>query len=134
MFVFKEKIGKNFNETKRRFFNHLARQWRAEMILDLGWLGDELTGVYHKPGFATDMGICDRITPNSNTTILSDVKPGSATGANNGLTLILDAEMFDYGTPTEYVLKLEIFRPNQIFSHIHCFSEILAFMWLYHII
>ena len=101
MFVFKEKIGKNFNETKRRFFHYLARQWRAEMILDLGWDGDEGTGVYHKPGFATDMGICDRIIPNSNTTILSDVKPGSATGANNGLTLILDAEMFDYGTPTE---------------------------------
>ena len=85
---------------KYRLFRHLARQWRGEMILGIGWRGGN-TGVYHEHGFGTDMGICDWITPNTNTTILSGVKPKSETGSNTGLTLILDAETFDYGTPSE---------------------------------
>ena len=51
------------------------------------------------------MGICDWITPNFNTTsgnlTLASVTAGSETGSNNGLQIILDAETFDYGTPTE---------------------------------
>ena len=53
------------------------------------------------------MGICDWVTPNFNETDsleLINVKPGSETGSNNGLQLILDAETFDYGTPTVYDL------------------------------
>ena len=52
-------------------------------------------------GFETDQGICDWITPNSDTVELLNVEPGSETGSNNGLVLLLDAETFDYGTPTE---------------------------------
>ena len=58
-----------------------------------------------QPDFGTDMGICDWITPNFNTTsgnlTLASVTAGSETGSNNGLQIILDAETFDYGTPTE---------------------------------
>ena len=80
----------------------MARQWKGEMILGIGWRGGN-TGVYHEHGFGTDMGICDWVTPNFNETDsleLIHVKPGSETGSNNGLQLILDAETFDYGTPT----------------------------------
>ncbi len=36
---------------------------------------------------------------------LIDVKPGSQTGINNGFQMILDAETYDYGTPTMYFQK-----------------------------
>ena len=102
MYDFHGNISKNLKDTgvKYRLFRHLARQWKGEMILGIGWRGGD-TGVYHEHGFGTDMGFCDWITPNTNTTTLSEVEPKSETGSNNGLTLILDAETFDYGTPSE---------------------------------
>ena len=102
MYDFYGNISKSLKDlgVKYRLFRHMARQWKGEMILGIGWRGGD-TGVYHEHGFGTDMGFCDWITPNTNTTILSEVEPKSETGSNNGLTLILDAETFDYGTPAE---------------------------------
>ena len=102
MYGFHENISKDLKnlEVRYRLFRHMARQWKDEMILGIGWRGGD-TGVYHENGFGTDVGYCDWITPNTDTTILSLVKPRSETGSNTGLTLILDAETFDYGTPSE---------------------------------
>ena len=70
------------------------------MILDIDWLGSDL-GVYYEPSFGTDFGICDWITPNVDTFDLNDTINGSETGTLNGLTLLLDAETFDYGFTTK---------------------------------
>ena len=98
----------NLKETRRKLLPYLSRQFQAfEMILDVDWLGSEF-GVYYETGFGTDMGICEWITPN--TTFkkgliepfdLRSVQPGSQTGVKNGLTLMLDAEAFNYGLRLE---------------------------------
>ena len=89
---------------KHKLFRNLARQYGyGESILNIEWLSNNKKEVYFQPDFVTDMGICDWVTPNfnqSDSLKLIDVKPGSETGSNNGLQLILDAETFDYGTPT----------------------------------
>ena len=83
--------------TRTKLLPHISRQYgKDEMIVDLDWLGSEF-GLFHEAGFGTDMGLCDWITPNATTTNLRDIQPGSQTGASNGLTLVLDAEIFDYG-------------------------------------
>ena len=87
-------------ETKYRLVRHLARQnERYEMILDIEWYGNK--SVYFEEDFGTDAGICDWITPNSDTIQLIDITPGCETGSQNGLQLMLDAETFDYGSSTE---------------------------------
>lgn len=87
---------------KRKLIRYLASQYaRDDIIIDMDWLGSEL-GVYFEKGFGTDFGMCDWITPNSSTTRLYEIGAGSQTGLNNGLTILLDAETFDYGTPTKY--------------------------------
>ncbi len=45
-------------------------------------------------------GICDWITPNATHTDLDRLEPGSETGSNNGLRILMDAETFDYGATT----------------------------------
>ena len=88
------------NVTLFKLLPYLSRQYKAnDMILDIDWLGSEF-GVYHEPSFGTDFGICDWMTPNVDSFNLSDTnspKKGSETGTRNGLTLLLDAETFDYG-------------------------------------
>ena len=80
---------------------HLSRQYQLnDMILDIDWLGSDL-GVYYEPSFGTDFGICDWITPNVESFDLNDTTHGSETGTLNGLTLLLDAETFDYGFTTK---------------------------------
>ena len=85
--------------TKKKLLPFISKQFaRKDMILDLDWLGSK-HGVYHEAGFGTDMGLCEWITPNvtANFTKLKDLEPGSTAGLNNGLTLLLDTESFDYG-------------------------------------
>ena len=106
LYAFHQIIYENFNEAdlKHKLFRNLARQYGyGESILNIEWLSNNQKEVYLQPDFGTDMGICDWVTPNFNETDsleLIHVKPGSETGSNNGLQLILDAETFDYGTPT----------------------------------
>ena len=72
------------------------------MIIDVDWLGS-IHGVYQEDGFATDLGICEWITPNvtKDFTKLRYLEPGSTSGLNNGLSVLLDAETFDYGIETQ---------------------------------
>ena len=101
LFAYQDEIEKRAErqEVKYKMFRHLAHQWAYDMILDIEWKGNK--SVYRQTDFGTDMGICDWITPNTNSTELYNVQPGSETGSDNGLRLILDAETFDYGTRNE---------------------------------
>ena len=49
------------------------------------------------------LGICEWITPNvtKDFTKLRYLEPGSTSGLNNGLSVLLDAETFDYGIETQ---------------------------------
>ena len=82
-------------------FRHLSRQWKDEMIINLNWKGG--SNVILKQGFGSDQGICEWITPHNSpeTFHLSKVKPGCETGFVNGIELLLNAEVYDYGTRTE---------------------------------
>ena len=75
------------------------------MILDVEWLGSS-KGVLFESGFGTDMGLCEWITPNMTfddikNSSLQNNQPGTETGLKNGLTLMMDAETFDYGLSKE---------------------------------
>ena len=95
------------DNTLFKLLPHLSRQYtRNEMILDVDWLGSD-SGVYFEPSFGTDFGICDWITPNAdgdnleNFNLTNNTIKGSESGTRNGLTLLLDAETFDYGMTTK---------------------------------
>ena len=65
------------------------------------WLGSH-KGALYISGFGTDMGLCDWITPNMTLgESFLEIEPGVQTGLKNGLTLMLDAETFDYGLNLE---------------------------------
>ena len=78
----------------------MAGQWTiGQMIMFMRWKGKE--GIFYQSEYSTDYGVCHWITPNyvwtgSNQFSLNQ-KRGALTGINNGLSLLLDAETYDYG-------------------------------------
>ena len=88
----------------------MAGQWRVgQMIPYLMWNGMDpndpanKTGVYFQTGFGTNYGVCSWVTPfyqmpaEGHETDLSYLPKGALNGENNGLSLLLDAETYDYG-------------------------------------
>ena len=108
LFEQKEVIANNLGDTltKKKLLRFIARQFKkGEMILDVEWLGSS-KGVLFESGFGTDMGLCEWITPNMTfddikNSSLQNNQPGTETGLKNGLTLMMDAETFDYGLSKE---------------------------------
>ena len=66
--------------------------------------------ILHIRGYLTNRGICDKVSPIKNKVAImgsathpplwADLLPESRPGMNNGLTLLVDAEAFDWGTTT----------------------------------
>lgn len=101
LYTEKENIDLSSRKIRKKLLPYVSRQFeRFGMVVDIEWLGSEF-GVFYETGFDTDAGVCDWITPNTTNSDILDLVPGSQTGDNNGLTLILDAEVYDYGLPID---------------------------------
>ena len=96
----------------KTFLQELASQWRqGQMIPFLQWSGmdpddpqNETGGVFLEIGYATSFGICNFITPyfrnmppDTDQMTLKYLEKGALNGENNGLSVLLDAETWDYG-------------------------------------
>ena len=102
------------------FLYEMASQWQVsstfkdhhllsqvgQMIPFIEWNGaekDSTSGVYLEPAYGTNYGICSWISPffrmpqEGNERNLLSLVPGALNGENNGLSVLLDAETFDYG-------------------------------------
>ena len=89
----------------------LASQWKfGQMISFIKWDGadmDDNAGygdVFLEVGYPTSYGACSFITPyfkrmpnDTDQVTLTYLAKGALNGENNGLTVIMDAETFDYG-------------------------------------
>ena len=83
--------------------------WFVYQIPYLKWKGMDpndpanKSGVYFQTGFGTNYGVCSWVTPFYQMpeigyeTDLNYMPKGALNGENNGLTLLLDAETYDYG-------------------------------------
>ena len=78
------------------------------MIPYIEWNGaekDSKSGVFLEPAYGTNYGICSWISPffrmpqRGNERDLLSLVQGAHNGENNGLSVLLDAETFDYGNP-----------------------------------
>lgn len=97
----KDNIDLESRKIRKKLLPYVSRQFeRFEMVVDIEWLGSDY-GVFYETGFDTDAGVCDWITPNTTNVDILDLQPGSQTGDKNGLNLILDAEVYDYGLPID---------------------------------
>ena len=102
------------------FLYQMASQWQVTSILEgnglfgkvgqmipfIDWNGAEkgsTPGVFLGPAFGTNYGICSWISPffrmpqKGNERDLLSLVPGALNGENSGLSVLLDAETFDYG-------------------------------------
>ena len=93
------------------YLHEVASQWEiSQMVSYLTWYGmdpndpSNTTGVFFQPGFGTSYGVCSWVTPfyrmprkGMETSLLEQMK-GALSGENNGLSLLLDAETFDYAS------------------------------------
>ena len=106
-----------YNQTTKKlyhktFLHELASQWKqGQMIPFIQWSGmdpddpkNETGGVFLEIGFGTSFGICNFITPyfrhmppDTDQVTLNYLKKGAFNGEKNGLSVLLDAETFDYG-------------------------------------
>ena len=92
------------NMFQENVFAEVAKQWEeGQIIVDLKWHGGknqnkEKSNVYLEQGFGTSDGICSWITPMFDKFIgdFSNLEKGSFFGINKGLSLLLDAESYDY--------------------------------------
>ena len=111
-----EMLGDYNEDTKKtyhkNFLRELASQWRqGQMIPYIKWDGmdpddirNETGGVFLEIGYPTSFGLCNFITPyfrnmppDSDQMNLRDLHKGALNGENNGLSVLVDAETFDYG-------------------------------------
>ena len=110
-----EDLGEYTSETRKtyheNFLPDLASQWKiGEMVSLIRWDGmdpdeeDSYGGVFLEVGYATSFGLCNFITPyyrnmpaDSDQITLKYLSKGGLNGENNGLSLLLDAEAYDYG-------------------------------------
>ena len=111
-----EAFGEYNQSTKKlyhkTFLQELASQWKqGQMIPFIQWSGMDpddpqngTGGVFLEIGYATSFGICNFITPyfrhmppETDQMTLKYLKKGALNGENNGLSVLLDAETFDYG-------------------------------------
>ena len=114
--VVEEAFGEYNQSTKKlyhkTFLQELASQWKeGQMIPYIQWSGMDpddpqngTGGVFLEIGYATSFGICNFITPyfrhmppDTDQMTLKYLKKGALSGENNGLSVLLDAETFDYG-------------------------------------
>ena len=110
-----DSLGPYNNDTRytyhRNFINELASQWKTgQMVSSLEWRGMDLndfdgTGyVFLENGFPTiSFGYTNFISPffkkmDDINFDLVNLKKGSRNGINNGLSVLVDAETFDYGS------------------------------------
>ena len=124
-------LGQYGNLTKvayhKNFFQALANQWAiGQMILMMRWqgrLGRNSWGgnLFYSIGYPTDFGVCQWITPNyqfsgSDAHIFQNLPRGALNGVNNGLSLLMDAETFDYGdgSSTGVGFKIAVVYPTDI--------------------
>ena len=106
---YNEVTKKNYH---KNFLRELAGQWKqGQMIPYLKWDGmdpdDQLNkpgGIYLEIGYPTSFGLCNFITPyyrhmplDSDNMTLEELPKGALNGENNGLSVLVDAETFDYG-------------------------------------
>lgn len=111
-----EVLGEYSKESKKiyheNFLPDLASQWKiGQMVSFVKWDGmdpDDPQGpvgaVFLEVGYATSFGLCNFITPyyrnmpaETDQITLKYLAKGGLNGENNGLSLLLDAETFDYG-------------------------------------
>ena len=111
-----DRLGAYNNITKmtyhKNYLRELASQWRqGQMIPYMKWNGmdpdaqnSDTGGVFLEIGYSTSFGLCSFITPyyrnmppDSDNMTLNLLAKGALNGENNGLSLLLDAETFDYG-------------------------------------
>lgn len=78
----------------------------GQMIPYIEWDGAEKNskpGLFLEPAFGTNYGICSWVSPffkmpeEGKERDLLSLVPGALNGENNGLSILLDAETFDYG-------------------------------------
>ena len=85
-------------------FGELSTQWQeGQMIVNMEWSGarkreEEKPNILLEQGFGTSDGICSWITPMSGDFTLDflSLKKGALFGQNHGLTVMLDAESYDF--------------------------------------
>ena len=99
-----ELIGVLSNSTRKAYhksyFQAMAGQWMiGQMILFMRW--KEKGGIFYQSDYSTDYGVCNWITPNydeyESDEFNMNLQRGALNGLNNGLSLLLDAETYDYG-------------------------------------
>ena len=74
----------------------------GDLVVHIDWPKDR-EGIFYTTGFGTDLGVCELITPivsANSSKLLAGLPKGCFSGSNNGLQLLLDAEVFDYGAYT----------------------------------
>ena len=88
------------------------------MILGMKWKGKG--GIFYQTDYSTDYGVCHWVTPSYDWTgsnlFSMNTKRGALNGINNGLSLLLDAETYDYGdgSSTGEGFKIAIVHPMDI--------------------
>ena len=99
-----EDLDKNEMKLYETIFGELATQWQeGQMIVNMEWSGakkrrGEKPNILLEQGFGTSDGICSWVTPMAGDFTLDflSLKKGALFGQNHGLTLMLDAESYDY--------------------------------------
>ena len=112
-----EALGEYTDVTKKtyheNFLPELASQWKTgQMIPFVKWDGmdpddveKDIGELFLEVGYATSFGLCSFITPYykkmpadvEDVTVLKNLPKGALNGENNGLSVLVDAETFDYG-------------------------------------
>ena len=108
-------LGVYNDETKyiyhKNFINELASQWKlGQMVRFLEWKGMDLNDqdgkgdIFLEIGYPISFGYSNfivphyrKMSPDVSDIDLSNLKKGALNGINNGLSVLLDAESFDYG-------------------------------------
>ena len=118
-----ELIGVLSESTKKAYHKSylqaMAGQWTiGQMIMFMRWKGKG--GIFYQSEYSTDYGVCHWITPNyvwtGSKQFSMNQERGALNGINNGLSLLLDAETYDYGdgSSTGVGFKIAVVHPMDI--------------------
>ena len=121
-----ELLGGYSNATKKAYHKSylqaLAGQWTiGQMILLMNWKGKGHDRLFYQSDYSTDYGVCHWITPNyvfspGTDEWFGNLQRGTLNGINNGLSILLDAETYDYGdgSSTGVGFKIALVHPMDI--------------------